>query len=378
MTADIFGDSSSPSRLQAALSYARLGWAVLPLHTAINGLCSCGRANCSSPGKHPRTAHGVKDATTNEATIREWWQQRPDANIGIATGAVSGLVVLDVDPRHGGQESLQQLIDAHIRGLSRDRHRPDRGRWWPFLFRLSRSTGPESGRSTTRTRHPRRWRVCRGPAQSARQSGRRYVWEPSAHPENTPFAPLPPGLLDLIQAPAAPAGPLQDADGRWLIPEGSRHNTLLSLAGTMRRRPDFPQEAITAALLITNELYCVPPLDDAEVLSIAASIMQYPASGLSLGRRQSRRGPWAVAFDRPRQRRAPGGAARRGSALLLSRELLAGLERHPMAARSHGGSLPPGESDGAPYLLPKRTRQPTRIGVMSFWPMRSGVRLHRA
>jgi hypothetical protein len=55
----------------------------------------------------------VKDATTEEATIRQWWTRWPDANIGIATGAVSGLVVLDIDSRHGGDESLQQLIQAH-------------------------------------------------------------------------------------------------------------------------------------------------------------------------------------------------------------------------------------------------------------------------
>ena len=57
---------------------------------------------------------------------------------------------------------------------------------------------------------------------------------------------------------------------------------LFSLAGTMRRRPDFRTEAITAALLMTNELYCVPPLDEAEVLSIATSIMQYLPAASSL------------------------------------------------------------------------------------------------
>jgi hypothetical protein len=94
--------------LDTALAYAQRGWAVLPIHTMINGTCSCGKPSCSGPGKHPRTGHGVKDATTDEATIRRWWEQHPDANIGIATGAISNLVVLDVDPRHGGHESLEQ------------------------------------------------------------------------------------------------------------------------------------------------------------------------------------------------------------------------------------------------------------------------------
>ncbi len=73
------------SRLDAALDYASRGWPVLPLHTArSHARCSCGRADCSSPGKHPRTEHGVKDATTDENTIRSWWKEHPTANVGIA------------------------------------------------------------------------------------------------------------------------------------------------------------------------------------------------------------------------------------------------------------------------------------------------------
>ena len=60
--------------LTAALGYARRGWLVLPLHSMANGRCSCGREECASPAKHPRTAHGLKDATRDEATICAWWQ----------------------------------------------------------------------------------------------------------------------------------------------------------------------------------------------------------------------------------------------------------------------------------------------------------------
>jgi len=72
-------------------------------------MCSCGQSNCSSPGKHPRTANGLKDATTDHYQIADWWREWPTANVGIATGAISGIVVLDVDPRHGGNESLDRL-----------------------------------------------------------------------------------------------------------------------------------------------------------------------------------------------------------------------------------------------------------------------------
>src|SRR5215831_17185827 len=108
-------DQQTPNShmLDAALDYIRRGWPVMPLQWIVDGQCSCGNTACTNQGKHPRTVHGVKDATTDEATIRQWWTQWSDANIGIHTGAISGIAALDVDPRHGGQESLQQLIQAH-------------------------------------------------------------------------------------------------------------------------------------------------------------------------------------------------------------------------------------------------------------------------
>ena len=99
--------------LENALSYAARGWRVLPLHTPLNGGCSCRRPACPHAGKHPRPAHGLLEASTDPATINQWWQQWPDANIGIMTGPESGLVVLDVDPRHGGNESLRDLERQH-------------------------------------------------------------------------------------------------------------------------------------------------------------------------------------------------------------------------------------------------------------------------
>lgn len=94
-----------------ARQHARAGLAVFPVHSVIGGRCTCGRADCASPGKHPLTARGFHDATTDDEQVALWWTRWPDANVGIATGAVSRLVVLDVDPRHGGDESLAALCD---------------------------------------------------------------------------------------------------------------------------------------------------------------------------------------------------------------------------------------------------------------------------
>ena len=58
------GSAENNPHLVAALDYVRCGWRVFPCHSATDGRCSCGHAECEHPAKHPRTPHGVKDATT--------------------------------------------------------------------------------------------------------------------------------------------------------------------------------------------------------------------------------------------------------------------------------------------------------------------------
>ena len=104
------------SLLLAAISYAAKGWKVLPLHTpGSDGTCSCMRSGCPYTGKHPRTEHGLLDATDNVEQVKTWWAWWPDANIGIATGSTSGIVVIDIDGDRGGTESWQEFQDMHGR-----------------------------------------------------------------------------------------------------------------------------------------------------------------------------------------------------------------------------------------------------------------------
>ena len=98
--------STAPNMTDRALACAERGFRVFPIYERnAGGACACGRA-CDSPCKHPRSPHGLTDATTDAATIRQWWQKWPEANIGIATGA--GLLVLDVDG-DSAAESLREL-----------------------------------------------------------------------------------------------------------------------------------------------------------------------------------------------------------------------------------------------------------------------------
>jgi putative DNA primase/helicase len=104
-------DIDSP--LAMALAYAAHGWPVFPLYSVRDGTCNCWRrADCGrEAGKHPRTMDGFKSATTDPEPIKNWFDMWPESNIGIATGAVSGLVVVDIDPRNGGHDTVLALAD---------------------------------------------------------------------------------------------------------------------------------------------------------------------------------------------------------------------------------------------------------------------------
>ena len=91
----------NPNMLAHALTYARLGIPVFPIHVPIGiDVCSCkDGANCHAPGKRPHiTQYAQTSAYNNESQITDWWTRRwPNANIATPTGKRFGIIVLDVD-----------------------------------------------------------------------------------------------------------------------------------------------------------------------------------------------------------------------------------------------------------------------------------------
>ena len=259
--------------LVAALTYARRGWPVFPIHSARDGQCSCGRPDCPSIGKHPRTLHGLKDATTDELRIQEWWSQWPDANVGIVTGTRSGLVVLDIDRRNGGDDSLADLERAHG-SLPKTIQSLTGGGGQHYFF--EHPGGSIKSRPIAEGVDIKADGGYVVAPPSGHISGRTYEWEGSSHPDDTPLAELPLWLQALLALLTKGHAEKSVPPILTKIPEGSRNTTLASLAGTMRRRGMTP-EAVEAVLLHENAQRCYPPLSEHEVKSIAASIAQYPS-----------------------------------------------------------------------------------------------------
>lgn len=110
-------DTTGPPYGQPPFEWAKwyaqvMGWPVVPVHNIADGRCSCrGRSAGCKPGKHPRTQHGIKQGTCNLRTIWDWWCDWPEANVGVVVGGESGILVIDVDPRNGGNlKRAQELI----------------------------------------------------------------------------------------------------------------------------------------------------------------------------------------------------------------------------------------------------------------------------
>jgi len=102
------------STLSGALALARRGVPVFPLHEPLEAgtatvSCSCGRRDCTSVGKHPRTPHGLADASTDLAVITAWWDRWPTANVGARTGVKFDALDVDGPP---GLCSLARLVAA--------------------------------------------------------------------------------------------------------------------------------------------------------------------------------------------------------------------------------------------------------------------------
>jgi predicted P-loop ATPase len=260
---------------RAALAYAALGWRVFPLHSVHEGACSCGSPACTGtkPGKHPRTPRGCLDATTDEATIHQWWTEWPDANVGIATGR--GLVVVDIDPQHGGDVGLEDCV-ARLGAL------PDTvecltGGGGRHIY-LSVPAGTEVRNSASKLAPGVDVRGDGGyvvAAPSGHASGRAYTWELSSRPDEVEIAPLPAAWLAALVRPAPKLRVIEG--GR--VGEGARNEVLFKIACSMRSA-GLSTVAILAALQAHNEERCDPPLDPAEVKAIASSVARYP-EGLS-------------------------------------------------------------------------------------------------
>jgi putative DNA primase/helicase len=188
----------------AAVEYAMRGLAVFPLYGIVDGRCTCRKGEqCNRPGKHPKTAHGLKDASCDPTVVQRWWRADPTANIGIATGARSRLTVLDIDGELGAA-SLETLVTKHE--LLPATPRVTTGRGWHMWLRCDEGDPPL--RSGTKILPGIDIRGEGGyvvAPPSRHVSGKVYTWDPATR--LLPRARPPAWLLEVLQERELPAAP---------------------------------------------------------------------------------------------------------------------------------------------------------------------------
>lgn len=206
-------------------------------------------------------------ARADEETIRSWWDRWPDASMGIVTGAVSGLIVLDIDGPDG-MESLKKY-NLHLPPT------PTAQTGGGGLHYFFKHPG-----------YPCKNFTKKYPGIDFRGDGGYVVAPPSLHPSGnyyrwliTPWeeepADAPAWLLDLIEKQES-GGRLEPSEWTTDIPQGKRNDELTRRAGSLLARGIPPGEVFTM-LLAVNEKHCKPPLPEGEIKAIVESIAKKEA-----------------------------------------------------------------------------------------------------
>lgn len=278
--------------LAEALQYIAMGWQVFPCHTIIEGKCSCGKIDCESNAKHPRNRNGLKGATDDERRVRSIFAT--PANIGVRTGSHSGILVVDVDPRHAGNNALLE-IEAVYGELPQtvEAHTGGGGRHLYFRLPIDRKVGSKNN-----------WRqgidikadggyVIAPP--SIHVSGGRYKWRPGRGPGEVKLADAPDWLLSSLSkigktgpvgSPTRPicgSPALLDRARKYVakakaVDEGARDDSAFRLAGQVAAFENEHGERLSKAEIVevlrpwnaTNN----PPLSDPTLQKCVASALR--------------------------------------------------------------------------------------------------------
>jgi hypothetical protein len=268
--------------LEFALRCLDMGWHVLPIIDVARDLAS----PAGKRGKRPApwlVPHGVLDATTDVNAVRQWFADA-DLGVGIACGP-SGLLVVDVDPRHGGDFALSELVVDRDGSLP---HTPSvftGGGGIHYFYR-----GPADVKLRPKLAQgvdlqgAGRYIVA---PPSLHESGRRYEWDRAALPSVTAVADLPEWIVDVARVVEAPpivmppglprGGDLIDRACKWLARcepsiQGSNGSAALMHATAGLTRGFALEEDVALSLLSSDfNPTCQPPWSMRELLHAVIS-----------------------------------------------------------------------------------------------------------
>ncbi|MET0087663.1 MAG: phage/plasmid primase, P4 family [Sedimenticola sp.] len=243
-----------------AMNYIRNGYPVIPL---------------GPKSKKPLyRSSGFKDASISEGKVKTWWSENPTANIGIATGIFSGIVVIDVDIKGGidGNASYEALRNEHNIPDTRSVRTPSGGTHYYFSLPEGESVKCRVGISPGIDVRGTGGYIVAPPSLT---STGRYEWTD----ENVDIAPIPEGLLDCLnqtgghnkyQHHGSTDNPF---DG---VPEGKRDDALFKYACRLKAKGLAKREIRELVLAAAEN--CDPPFPEREARKCVKSAWKYAPS----------------------------------------------------------------------------------------------------
>ncbi len=239
------------------------GQALIPLHSRkANGSCTCQNKSCTSIAKHPRTRNGLKDASAEAEQINSWWSSFPGSNVGLLTGRASGIVVLDIDLKSGGLNSLRKLQEDYdqfpqtscVRTGGGGLHYYFKAPEFPLKNRTNLLPGIDFRADGGYVVAP----------PSLHASGYLYEWETRC--ENS-F--MPAWLLELVKPQHKTISKPESK-----VKEGQRNSTLTSIGGFLLSR-GVSSDALPEILSTVNKSSLSPSLSAIEVEKVSKSLKRY-------------------------------------------------------------------------------------------------------
>lgn len=246
-----------PSMYQAAVQYIKMGLAVFPLEER---------------GKRPKTRNGFKDATTDAAQVKAWWQQWPNANIGIATGKRSGgifVIDLDIDEDKGidGYHTLEDWQRENGKFPETWTAITGRGGYHLYFHSNSEIKNRAGIIDGVDVRGDGGYVVA---PPSVHSNGNRYEWE--YDPEEFDLAEANNNVKYFLDTGINSPGE------RFSMPDivnaGERNDMIFRFACMMQAK-GTSDEAVFAATMAENNTKCNPPMNEKEVRVIVNSVLKY-------------------------------------------------------------------------------------------------------
>jgi len=253
--------------IEFALFYLARRWSVIPLRPR---------------DKRPLLDwQKYQDQQATEEEIREWWNRWPDANIGLVTGTVSGLVVLDLDDPEAVKLVKQQGVPPTVVAST--------GKGWHIYFQHPGQPVVNAvalgGVKGLDVRADGGYVVA---PPSVHPSGRQYTWAKGRSPDDIQLAPCPEWLPELLaNRNQVATSPEPRRESGWVeqllagVLEGQRDDACTRLAGHFLGK-GLPEREVLALLLAWNARN-QPPLPESQVekcvRSVASRESRKPARG---------------------------------------------------------------------------------------------------